>query len=219
MDLKKANIEGKLSDIISLQQLQENRELYSTGPVAIEVKKEDTGEVYMLPYRPSGQKIEKPGVYQVSNNAKVDLIVFPSNSKSKDYQPEVIDFSNNNNIQDYYQKIDRVRDIERDILTSPDNVFTPHTSETDSPEMRGLKEAIRAKHIDIDKYADRFGENFPNDKRKMKDDKITLFLLKRMCECLDMKAELIISDASPDVPNPIGHPIHVSIAGNVDDNS
>ena len=192
MDLKKANIEGKLSDVITLEQLQDYRDLYNTGPVAIEVKREDNGETYILPYRSASQKMDKPGVYPVSVKGGIDLIMYPT--------------------------IDKVRDIERDILTSPDNVFTPHTSESDSPEMRGLKEAIKAKHIDIDKYADRFGENFPNDKRKMKDDKITLFLLKRMCECLDMKAELIISDANPDVPNPIGHSIHIAIAGNVNEN-
>ena len=217
MDLKKANIEGKLSDVITLEQLQDYRDLYNTGPVAIEVKREDNGETYILPYRSASQKMDKSGVYPVSVKGGIDLIMYPTKHKS-DYQPEVIDFSNNENIREYYNKIDKVRDIERDILTSPDNVFTPHTSESDSPEMRGLKEAIKAKHIDIDKYADRFGENFPNDKRKMKDDKITLFLLKRMCECLDMKAELIISDANPDVPNPIGHSIHIAIAGNVNEN-
>ena len=76
---------------------------------------------------------------------------------------------------------------------------------------------INAKNIDIDKYADRFGENFPNDKRKLKDEKITLFLLKRMAECLDMNVDLIISDKSPNVPNPIGIPIKVSLTGNFEE--
>ena len=76
---------------------------------------------------------------------------------------------------------------------------------------------IDVQNIDIDKYADRFGENFPNDKRKMKDDKITLFLLKRMAECLDMNVDLIISDKNPNVPNPIGMPIKVSLTGNGDE--
>ena len=83
--------------------------------------------------------------------------------------------------------------------------------------MKALKQAITAKNIDIDKYADRFGENFPNDKRKLKDEKITLFLLKRMAECLDMNVDLIISDKSPNVPNPIGIPIKVSLTGNLEE--
>lgn len=42
--------------------------------------------------------------------------------------------------------------------------FIPIVSNLDSPEMQRLKSAIIAKHIDLDKYSDRFGENYPNIK-------------------------------------------------------
>ena len=217
MDLKKASIQGKMVDVISYETLQNNRDLYSSGPVAIEA--EHNGNKYILPYNPDAahQSLDTPGVYKISQNADIDVFVYPDNKyQEQEYQPEVIDFGNSKNIQEYIEKRDRIKDIEKDILTSPDNIFRPPLNDHDSPEMRGLKEAIIAKHIDIDKYADRFGENFPNDKRKMKDDKITLFLLKRMCETLDMKAELIISDVSPEVPNPIGYQIHINITDDED---
>ena len=124
-------------------------------------------------------------------------------------------------MQEYLARQDRFKDIERDILTNPDNIFTPKPGPNDTPEMKGLKEAVAAKKIDIDKYADRFGDNFSNAKRKMRDESVSLLLLKRICDCLDMKAELIISDVSPDVPNPMGEPIHIQITGdtNIDNDS
>jgi hypothetical protein len=38
-----------------------------------------------------------------------------------------------------------------------------------------------------------------------------------MAECLDMNVDLIISDKNPNVPNPIGMPIKVSLTGNGDE--
>lgn len=214
MDVKKASVEGRMSDVISLNELEENRQLYESGPVCVEVNN------YVLPYRQDVVKTDRPGVYKFSDKDNLDLIIYPKKSEEKDYKPEVIDFSNTKSMQDYLSKKEQVRDIEREILTSPDNIFRPHINEDDTPEMKGLKEAIINKHIDIDKYADRFGPNFPNDKRKMRDNKITLFLLKRMCEGLDMKAELIISDAGPNVPNPIGDPVRIELTSPImeDDN-
>lgn len=209
MDIKKASIEGRMSDVVSLDELENNRSSYESGPVAVEVSRGN--DKFVLPYRQDNTKADRPGVYKVSDEAKFDLIVYPNKSDEEDYQPEVIDFNNTSSMQEYISKREQVRDIEREILTSPDNIFKPHITEDDSPEMRGLKSAIIAKHIDIDKYADRFGVNFPNDKRKMRDDKITLFLLKRMCECLDIDAKLTFSDANPNVPNPMGDPIEVEL--------
>ena len=103
---------------------------------------------------------------------------------------------------------------EKEILTNPDNIFIPTISEKDSPAMRGLKQAIIEKRIDIDKYQDRFGkENFPNDKRKFKDTDITMFMMNRMNKALDIKATLILEDKSPDVPNPIGRKISIDLTG------
>jgi len=212
MELKKASVEGRLVDVISFDRLKETKEMYITNnlPAAIEVN--NSGENLVLPLKDKMAPNDKAGVYACGNIGYI--IKYPEERYKKEYQPEVIDFNNIGTIQEFIDKQEKVKDVERDILCSPDNIYKPVVGEHDTPEMKAIKEAIRAKNIDIDKYADRFGENFPNDKRKLKDDKITLFLLKRMAECLDMNVELTISDKSPDVPNPIGIPIKVSLTGN-----
>ena len=104
-------------------------------------------------------------------------------------------------------------DINQYLETPADgsNVFRPPLSEMDSAEMRGLKQSIIAKNIDMDKYAERFGPNYPNDKRKMKDSSITSFLLKRACKNLDINVDLVFSDAGPNVPNPMGKTITINM--------
>lgn len=214
MDLKKAKVEGSMMDIISFDKLYQNEELYESGDVAVEATNPNDNQVYFLPYRPNFITRDRPGVYKFGNIGS--FIVYPDTEK-EEYQPDendIVDFTNVENMQEYIDRQGKARNIENEILTTPDNIYKPPYKESDTPEMRGLKEAIVEKHIDIDKYASRFGENFPNDKRKLKDDNITLFLLKRMCNCLDMKAELIISDVNKEVPNPIGHPIHINLTSN-----
>lgn len=214
MDLKKASVEGRLVDVVSFEKLEESKELYASAgnPTAVEVKT-CTGEQFILPFNDrTTMSNDRAGVYPFGNVGYI--IKYPDKKYKKEYQPDVIDFGDVDSIQGFINKQDRVKDVEREILCSPDNIYKPAIGEHDAPEMKAIKEAIRAKNIDIDKYADRFGENFPNDKRKLKDDKITLFLLKRMAECLDMNVDLIISDKNPNVPNPIGMPIKVSLTGN-----
>lgn len=211
MELKKASLDGRLVDVLSFERLEETKELYTSTNTAagIEVKT-SKGEEFILPFRDTASiNGGKPGVYTCGNVGY--MIKYPDQRDKDKYKPEVIDFHNVDTIQDFIDKQDRVRDAERELLCTPDNIYKPVVKETDAPEMKALKQAICAKNIDIDKYADRFGENFPNDKRKLKDDKISLFLLKRMGECLDMNIDLIISDKNPDVPNPIGAPIRVSL--------
>ena len=77
--------------------------------------------------------------------------------------------------------------------------------------------ALNAKHIDIDKYAGRFGENFPNDKRQLKNNNATLKIIKRFCENCDMEAILIFKDKNPDVPNPMNKEVVVSLTEPVSD--
>ena len=84
----------------------------------------------------------------------------------------------------------------------------------DSNEMKGMKEAVIAKHIDLDKYEHRFGSNYNNDKRLFNKHTISLPMIKRLCNALDMKATLVIEDANSDVPNPIGKKITIDVISN-----
>ena len=176
--LRKAFLDGKVVNVVSYNELNKHRELYEEQSTGITVKT-DT-ESYILPYRNCSVQ-SAPGVYPLCKDKGLDLFVFPINDEDKvDYQPEVIDFGNSVSMQEYLARQDRFKDIERDILTNPDNIFTPKPGPNDTPEMKGLKEAVAAKKIDIDKYADRFGDNFSNAKRKMRDESVSLLLLKRI---------------------------------------
>lgn len=210
MNLKKAKVDGKLCDVISLDELHNNLVLYQTGNIGIQISTE-YGDM-VLPYKPTVQGYSspslKPGVYPIGNVG--ERICLPEDD-IKDYQPEIIDFSSTKSIEDYIAKQGHLKNIEKEILTTQDNIFKPPIGENDTPEMRALKLAIAQKNIDIDKYASRFGENFPNDKRKMKDDKISLLLLKRIGEALDMNIQIKISDVNPNVPNPMGNPITIQV--------
>ena len=207
MDFKKAKLEGRMTTVVDINELQSNREIYDTGIVAVEVEK--SGETLVLPYRPNTVRKDRPGVYKAGNIG--DFIVYPDEKYKKDYQPEVIDLSSAKTMEEYINKQGRLKDIEREILTTPDNIFTPHVSDEDSPLMKGLKKAVIKKHIDIDKYADGYGENFPNDKRKFKDHDISIKLFERHVGVLGLKAVLVLTDASPDTPNPIVDPIYIPL--------
>jgi hypothetical protein len=139
------------------------------------------------------------------------MIVYPDEKDKAEYQPEVIDLANSRSMEEYMIKQGKLKDIEKEILTTPDNIFTPHISDEDSPLMKGLKKAVIKKHIDIDKYADGYGENFPNDKRKFKDHDISIKLFERHVDVLGIKAVLVLTDASPDIPNPIVDPIYIPL--------
>lgn len=206
MESKQVSIDGKLYGVASMEDFQNHKELYNNYFTAVDVT--ICGERLVLPVR--SPLDNKPGIY---NKFPIYEIIKP-NEDDKQYQySSVIDMSDSAVIDDLLEKQEQVRDIEREILTSPDDITVPNISSLDTPEMRGLKEAIKEKHIDINKYEDRFGINFANDKRLLKQHSITNKMLKRMLQNLDMKATIIIEDAGPDVPNPIGKQIRVDILG------
>ena len=207
--LKKQTINGRMYDVIDHIEFTENREIYDNSQTAVEVNINDTA--YVLPLRVRNTGENKPGIY---TDGCLDIFVLPK-VYQKEYTTEnTIDFSNCESIAEIMEKQEILRDEEREILANPDNIFIPPVSGKESPAMAGLKQAVIAKHIDIDKYQDRFGkENFANDKRKFKDDDITMFMLNRMNKALDIKATLILEDKNPDVPNPIGKKIVLDLTG------
>ena len=106
--------------------------------------------------------------------------------------------------------------METTILTDSDSIFTPPMNQDDTPEMRAFKQAIASKHMDINKYAPRFGDNYLNDKRILKTSSITMNKLVAMSERLDIEVELTLRNASDNVPNPMDKPITVILTGNTD---
>ena len=211
LKLKKANLDGKMYDVVNYTDFCGNKELYNNIMTAVEINL--NGNNMILPIRSSND--DRPGLY---NQGCIDFMICPDDKK-EEYSADAIvaDFSKVKDIKDLIQVQDKIRDIEKEILTNPDNITVPSITGEDSPEMRALKEAIKSKEMDIDKYQERFGANFPNDKRLLKQNDITQKMLKRICKNLDIKATLILEDVNPDVPNPMNTKISVDLTEINDD--
>ena len=171
---------------------------------------------YILPVK-NAYDPGSPGFY-IMNDGKLGKIVYPSKDDEEEYSnKDVIDFSDVKTMRELIAKQEEVKKLESDVLSNSDNLFKPIPKENDSPEMKAMKRALCKKNIDLDAYADRFGPNFNNDKRLLKGSSITMSKLKSICDKLDMKCTITISDANSNVPNPIGEDIVVDICGGFDD--
>lgn len=205
--IRKAKICDTLYDVISYTDYMNNREVYGTyiGRVAV-----DHGDGIIYPLR-SVTDI-RPGVYDYGG-----IVCFrpPQPSEVAFYsEANVINFSEAKNLREIIETQDKLTKAERSILTTIDNMTIPEIGESDTPAMKALKEAIIAKHIDLDKYDYRFGvENYPNDKRLLKRDSITISKLKTYADALDISLTLTLQDKSNDVPNPMGKVISCQLNG------
>ena len=204
---KKMRIGDRIYDVTSLEEYTQFKDAYIPQYTAIH--DEETG--FVLPIK--NRYEEGPGII-IGNG--ISYIEEPEEDEMESYLDKaIIDFDDSKSIHDMMEKQRIVRTLERDILTSPDNIFTPKIFDDDSPEMKALKTAVLDKHIDLDKYEPRFGSNYNNDKRLFNKNTISLSMMKRMCEALDIEATLILNDKSDDVPNPIGRTIEVKLTGGI----
>lgn len=209
MQYRSAPIDGKVMDIITEEEYSQKFKMYSENPsvcsmTALETSKGD--ESYLLPFR--GKTDDRPGVYPDGN---LYFVKFPeSEEEEKSYNKkniDIVDFSNVDNINDFLAKNGQVREMENLSLSDSDEIFIPPISGRETEAMKAFKQAIAAKHMDIDRYSSRFGENYLNDKRILKGDDITLNKLVSICNKFDIEAKLILSDKHPDVANPMGNNI------------
>lgn len=206
--IKKAKIEDAIYDVISYNEYCKNRETYNkySGSIAIE-----DGSGYILPIRTPTDI--RPGFYPAPSEG-IDFFKSPVGRECSLYdQSNVINFSEAKNLRGIIEAQDKLNKAERSILISIDNVTLPEIYDNDSPFMKAIKTAIIKKHIDLDKYAHRFGENYANDKRLLKKDDMTQQKGITFANCLDYDMYMIFKDTSPDVPNPIGEPIVVKLTG------
>lgn len=168
--------------------------------------------------------IEGDYVYPVLNNkASVEpgvivgafsLFKQPTPDNDEEYKKEnMIRFDDVKDIATMIDRLDAVKKLEGEALTSVDNIFAPKIQPGDTPEMVALKTAVTKKKIDLDKYAPRLGANYNNDKRIFNKQDISIKMMKRIAKALDMDISLTIKDA-PDAPNPIGETIEVKLTDN-----
>lgn len=205
---KKTLIGDRLYEVTDIDQYTAHKDAYLAGHVAV-----DPGVGgFILPVIPSTS--QDPGVY-IRPNSPFSYAREPVGEKAEQYKREnVIDYGDAKTFKQFIDKQNMVRELENDILSSPDNIFTPAADPNDSPAMTALKEAVLDKHIDLDKYEPRFGSNYPNDRRIFTKNDISLKMLVRMCNALDIKATLTLEDQESDlgdIPNPIGKSISVEL--------
>lgn len=122
----------------------------------------------------------------------------------------IIDFSSNNikSFADHIKMVDAMKTEQSVGLSTLNNALTLPANDYDTPELKVIKEAINAKHIDADAYKDKFPSNsdFNNDMRALKNTSnhtISFFKAKRILKSFDIEAELIIRDQEG-ATNPIG---------------
>lgn len=206
--VNKTSINGKMYDVLSYDEYVNTKNINKDiTDIAVEVGKEDN--IMILPFRGlySGHQLT-PGIYEAGC---VSFAVKPDPGLVNSYKPKVVSISNLSDIQEIINNSEVIRKMDEPFLTPDSEVTAIPIKETDQPEMKALKMAINAKHIDLDKYAARFGINYNNDKRQLKNSSATLNIIKRYCDNCDMEAVLTIRDKSPDVPNPMKTEITISL--------
>lgn len=206
MQSRNASIDGKVLDIITEEEYSRQYKTYLENPsicsmTALEVSNND--ESYLLPFR--GKTDDRPGIYP---DGSIYFVKFPQNEEEENtYNKKnlsVVDFTNMDNINDFLEKNNQVREMENLALSDSDEIFIPPISGNETEAMAAFKKAIIAKHMDVDRYSARFGENYLNDKRILKGDDITMNKLISICNKFDIEAKLVLSDKHADVANPMG---------------
>ena len=218
VSVTKAAVNGQVVDVIDYTEYAKHIDSYKMrSDVAIPVNM--NGKEILLPLKGEyNSNVTVPGIY---NAGCIDFLIYPDEAFAERYIPkDFISMSNTDSIKELIKNGDAARKLDEPFITSPDSITNIPVKDTDQPEMKGLKMALNAKNIDIDKYAQRFGDNFPNDKRQLKNSNATLKIIKRFCENCDMEVTLTFKDKSPDVPNPMNTEITVSLTENdIDDDT
>lgn len=204
---RKGKVNGSIYDVVTIEEYQNNRELYDNKFTAIE----KNGILY-----PIVKNKNTPGYF--NGGGIFGEYIQPDPSQLENYSTNnIIDFNSASSMKEVMEKSVSLRNMEKEILCSSDNKFKPTIDEKDDLEMKALKEAVIAKDIDLDKYESRFGANYNNDKRLFKKNSLSLGKLKTIANALDIKLTLTLEDMNEDVPNPIGRVIKVDITGGVND--
>ena len=198
----KSKIKNVMYDVCTLEQYTQNPNQYLKNHTAIV-----EGD-YLYPVLSATQI--GPGVHV--NPGMISYFQTPTDNIEEYKKENAIRFDDVKDIATMIDKLEAVKKIEDDVLTSADNIFSVKIKPGDTPEMVALKTAVNEKKIDLDKYEHRFGSNYHNDKRLFNKPSISLGMLKRVTSALDMQVTMTIEDA-PDAPNPIGRKIEVQLNG------
>lgn len=213
MDMIKIDLEGRLYDAVQLDDYYSNRDAYTPNQTAIVVGNN------ALPLINANDINGKIGICSTPGRIFSRVNLPKTENEMQEYSmSKAINLSNSKDIKDLLEKQEAVRNIEYDMLTNVDNITNPRIGSNDTPAAKAIKEAVLCKHIDLDKYESRFGSNYPNYKRLLLKDRISIGMLTIMCDALDIRATLTLTDKNPEVPNPINRTIQVELTGgDIDD--
>ena len=202
ININKAAINGNIYDVYTYDEFMDQKNIFDKTAVLMDYKDKQI----LLPYKGEKKDQVTPGIY---NAGCVDFCIYPSDNQIDDYIPDkIININNNDDIKEVYKNQKDINRLMEHWISNPDNVTKFPIHPDDSPEMAGLKAAWNAKGANFDDYGPLFGDNFPNDKRQMKNHTASLKIIKRFAKHLDMEVELIFRDKNPDVLNPMNTEIH-----------
>ena len=180
--MKKVKLGNKIYDVIESSQVQNITDRYGYGEVAVQFG----DQVY--PY--IGRGGTAPGFYATP----IASYYIPSPNPEAYSSEQILDFDKCENVKELIEMNNCLKSLENEIIASSSEIYAPRINEDDTPEMAGLRQAITEKQIDIDKYQDRFGSSFNNDKRIISNsNSITFPKLKSIGDNLDMNMTLVFN--------------------------
>ena len=194
----------RLLEVVNVGEYAKNPTAYVPKGTALEF-----GQGFVLPIISEADK--GPGIIIKPNKPFANVKVSDDSDMEKYDNSHIIDFSKSESMEEFMEKQTLLHQLEKDVLSSPDNIFAPEVDPTEAPAMQLLKKAVTAKHIDLDKYEPRFGSNYANDKRLFNKPTISMQMLMRVCKALDIKATLTLEDQDGDIANPMGPENKMSI--------
>lgn len=214
INLRKVSLNNRINNLVTYEQYMSNPNAYVPKETVIAIN----GTMYPV----ITQTAYESGTVGIVMNT--DRFINRYNNPSpydKEYMVEgnekVIDFNKTKSYHEVIEKQQKVRDLKNEILTNSDNKTVLKIGDNDAPAMVGIKTAINCKECDINAYEQNFEGNFPNDRRILSEDNITLGKIIKFANAMDMKISMTIEDKNPDVPNPIGRSVTVELTGGSDD--
>lgn len=196
--IKKAVIKGRTMTVVNQNEF-ENMDDSSKEGVCVEING------YLYPY----YKTIKDEPSCTKDDFAIYYITPKTEEEKKEYSTEKIkDFSDIGNFKDYLENVYEMQKDQKNSLMSINKDYFIPIYEQDNPEVKLIKQAINAKHIDNDVYKAKFSSasDFNNDNRSLNDPNnhnISFYKLVRDCEAYDIDAILILKD-KPNVANPMG---------------
>lgn len=206
MDKKIIKLNKKMYDVVTPQEYIQNSHIYNQSYTALAYP--EIGRV--LPVKSKLDIVNEVGVYSTN-----EINILNTQNISDDYSYSHVMDLNSRNMKEVIEKSEAIKSLETEILTNSENIYEAKIKDTDSEALKLIKTAATMKHCDLDSYQQRFGPNYNNDIRHLKNQgqgskkKISLDKLVSIADKLDIKVELSLEDKSPNVPNPMGEKISV----------